>query len=193
MGISLQKTVYWQHVKRKNGTCITKMLCVVVSLYYFSWDQKWELESLSTGNIGWGIKAWSSTELGFALLQRFAIISTAWLGCTRLTFSSEWFFATTWLLSIVGSSIQETIDRKIFSLILCDIAASMSLGNPRSAQVVLANASGLIPVIRRHVYNKNTAIFKFEQKSVEHDHFCHGVLYINSPHSEVTSHWNLSE
>lgn len=43
-----------------------------------------------------------------------------------------------------------TIDRKIFSLILCDIAASISHGNPRSAQVVLANISGLIPASNEH-------------------------------------------
>lgn len=161
--------------------------------YYLSCVQKLEFESLSVGNMGWGIAAWSSTELGFALLQRLAIISTAWFGWTRLTFNSEWLLAVVWLQSIVVSSIHETIDRKMFSLILCDIAASMSLGNPRSAQVVLANASGLIPVQHRHVYSKHTAIFKFEQKSVDHIHFCHGDLYINSPHSEVTSHWNLSE
>lgn len=118
--------------------------------YYLSCVQKLEFESLSVGNMGWGIAAWSSTALGFALLQRLAIISTAWFGWTRLTFNSEWLLAVVWLQSIVVSSIHETIDRKMFSLILCDIAASISHGNPRSAQVVLANISGLIPGSNEH-------------------------------------------
>ena len=107
--------------------------------------QKWELESLSIGSIGWGIAAWSSTEFGFARLQRFAIISTAWLGCTRLTLSSELLFTDAWVASIEPSSIQDTIDLSMFSLILWEIAGSISAGRPRSAHVVLANISGVIP------------------------------------------------
>ena len=76
-----------------------------------------------------------------------------------------------------------TIDRKIFSLILCDIAASISHGNPRSAQVVLANISGLIPASNEHDNGYDLMIPDKDSSGVYH-----GLRYINLPHSEVTSH-----